>query len=235
MVRFEGQNCEGQRCNIEWFTLKLYLHSHCLCLLLPLSFLSLSSHFQSCALAILPVLVSTKSFLLFVSLSFLEQEGKFGLLCLHCLIPLHEATGNSHYHCPYAQTQHLSSAGEDMGRVAASSSGWAPLLLTASLCVLPGQREAEEGGMAHTASNKDWSGNPADGGKSGRGSQTTSHLISGRYRALCILDILWCESHQQAVGDIQSPSCADCIWEGAITVLHRKIEKEQASNQVELF
>ena len=114
------------------------------------------------------------NFLPFVSLSFLEREGKSGLPCLHRLIPLHEATGSSHYHCPYAQTQHLSSAQEDTGRVAASSSGLSPhLLLTTSLCMLPGQgdgEEKEEGGMVHTASNKDWSENPADGGKSGRSS-----------------------------------------------------------------
>ena len=83
--------------------------------------------FQSCALAWLPVLVSRMNLLPFVSLSFLERAGKFGLPCLHRLIPLHEAMGSSHYHSPYAQTQHLSSAWEDTGRVAASSSGLSPV------------------------------------------------------------------------------------------------------------
>lgn len=85
-----------------------------------------SLHFQSCALALLPVLVSRMNFLPFVSLSFLEREGKLGLPCLHRLIPLHEATGSCHYYCPYAQTQHLSSAREDTVSVAASSSGLSP-------------------------------------------------------------------------------------------------------------
>lgn len=38
--------------------------------------------------------------------------------------------------------------------------------------------------MARTISNQDWSENPADGGKSGRGSPTTSHLLSKKYQEL---------------------------------------------------
>ena len=94
------------------------------CSLLP--FLWLALHFQSCALALLPVSVSRMNFLPFVSLSVLERGGKLGLPCLYRLIPLHEATGSCHYYCPYAQTQHLSSAREDTVSVAASSSGLSP-------------------------------------------------------------------------------------------------------------
>lgn len=131
-----------------------------------LSFHPLCSYFHSCALAILPVLVSNMNFLPFVSLSFLEREGKFGLLCLCCLIPLHRAIGSSYYHCPYAQIQHLSSAQEDIGRVAASSSELS-FISCCPLCVLPGQQEKrEEGIMAHTTSSTDWRGNLADAGQS---------------------------------------------------------------------
>lgn len=102
-----------------------------------------------------------------------EKESLAGL-AYTSLIPLHEAPGSSHYHCPYAQTRHLSSAQEDTGREAASSSGPSPV------CCLDG--EEEEGGMVHTVSNQDWSRNPADGGKSGRGGETTGHLVSRKHQ-----------------------------------------------------
>lgn len=36
--------------------------------------------------------------------------------------------------------------------------------------------------MAHTVSNKDWSKNPADGGKPGRGCKTTGPLVSRKHQ-----------------------------------------------------
>lgn len=61
-------------------------------------------------------------------------------------VGLHGATGLSHYHHPYAQTQHLSSAQEDMG--CGCQQLWAgaepSLLLATPGCMLLGYREEEK-------------------------------------------------------------------------------------------
>lgn len=128
-----------------------------LCLFLPIISSLAFSPLPGLCLALPPMLVSRMNFLPFVSLSFLECEGKFGMPCWHGPIPLHRATGSSHYHCPYAQTQHLSPARKTRETRCQQLRAEPALLLTSSLCELPGQgeEEEEEGRMAHAASRED--------------------------------------------------------------------------------
>lgn len=59
-------------------------------------------------------------------------------------VGLHVATGLSHYHYPYARTQHLSSAQEDMGSSCQQFRAEPSLLLATSCCMLLGYREEKK-------------------------------------------------------------------------------------------
>lgn len=59
-------------------------------------------------------------------------------------VGLRVATGLSHYRHPYAQTQHLSSAQEDMGGSCQQFRTELSLLLATSCGMLPGCREENE-------------------------------------------------------------------------------------------
>lgn len=59
--------------------------------------------------------------------------------------------------------------------------------------------------MAYAASGEDWGGNPGDGGKTDLGAKPPAVSSLGSLRH-CVRGAEWCESHQQASGEVRRPS-----------------------------
>jgi hypothetical protein len=106
----DGLNYEGQWWNVDWFSHEFFSCFLCLFfpVIFPFTFFPLSELYPG-----IPSCVGQQSE--FLALCFTVISGTRREVW-PALLSLHEATGSSHYHCPYAQIQHLSSAREDMGK-----------------------------------------------------------------------------------------------------------------------